>query len=1197
MKLWETFRYEFAYQIRSGYSYFYFVLLLVISFLLAAFVFTDEPLSGGYYLNAPFIIAKVSVISFFLLGLLVLASIAGKAATRDYESRMYPLLYTSPISKAVYLGGRMLAVFAFGSIMMFSIPAGVYLAHLFPMNDAGLMGPANSASYIQTYFIFLLPNTFFSIAMMFATAILNRKGMLSYLTAILIGMITISSWQYFGAQQSNWTLANLADPLGLTILQELKAAWTSNQKNTLQPGMEWSVILNRNLWFVFSAAILFLTYVRFKKSEFSTTQTKNKRSNQVDPSCIQNLQHKTYESIKISELIISFDIQTRIDQLVIIAKESFRVITYGWGWIAIAIMFLFVLLTGQLWFSDYYNIPELPVTGNLLNTMQNLSDHGIWFIIPVLIIYYSGELVWRERDNRLNDIIGAAPVPAWVLFTGKLSGMILALVIIQTVCMIAGMLLQVKLGYYDFEVDVYLKILFGLRLVNYVLLAIFAFTVHILINHKYAAHLITTLYYLFTVLGPGFGIKLGLLMYGSDPGWTFSEIRGLNPYMKPWLYFKLYWFGWAILFIVIIISLWPRGRERSILKKFELGIREKKIQFILVSSIFAAWIIGFGSFIYYQTYILFPKTNLNESSEWKANYEKQYYRYADNLQPAITRVKIEAEIYPESGTADFNGSYILKNKTNNKIDTLFISTSPQVIHHQITWSRKINAQQFDEVLNFGIYILENPLSPGDSMELGFQFRYEPLGFPDYGMKTAVTQNGTYFEDGWLPVIGFDNSRQIFNATERKIHGLQAKSFLESENEFYARQHVDFEAVIGTDIDQTAVAPGKLINSWTENNRSYYHYATENPINYKFAFFSSRYHLYNESWRSDSNRIIDIRIFHHPKHIYNLERIGQGIQASFNYLNTEYGNYPHSEITFLEVPGYNKGLHAFPTNVFYREGFALLKPDKDPRGFDMVFATVAHEVAHQWWGHQVTPAPIKGAALITESLAWFSAFEIIEQSLGNDQLLTLLEMARDDYYSPQERDADPLLQAGQTNLIYRKGPLALYALRKYIGRDNLRKGLKNFFTQYNRPGISKPVPSDLYRELKKVTPDTLSFLLNDLFATNTFWDLRTEHAAAYPDKSGRWKIKLNVRARKFTVDKNGKQTDIPMNDWIEIGAFNDGSQGLVSKINYQQKHLISSGLQEIVIEVEGKPSVAAIDPNKLLIDLKTKDNQTTIKFPE
>ncbi len=1191
MKFRETLRYELIYQSCSNSTWFYFLLLLVLSYLMAATFFVDEPLAGGYFLNAPYTIARVSLLSFFFLGLLTLAPFAGNAASRDLETRMHPLLYSSPISKQVYLGGRFLAAFALGAIIIMAIPIGVLAAEIFPLEEAELLGPVNFSTYLSTYFLLLLPNTFFVVAFMFSVAVLYRRGMLSYLIAVITGIIVIASWQVIGSLQGNWTLANFTDPLGITFIQELKKAWSVSQKNTLLPGMEVLILLNRILWFVLSAGILLITYLGFNTSAVLTKVKKaGKKRKEVYRFGIENNKISPAVEVDIPQASKSFDFGTRLLQIFTITKDSFKLIALSWGWIALACMILFVLLTGSMWFTDYYGIPELPVTGHLLGTLENVKDHGIWFIIPLLIIYFTGELVWREREDRVNDIIDSSPVPAWISFAGKFTGMILALILTQFFLMMSGILLQITLGYYDFQIPVYLKILFGFRLVDYILLAVLAFALHVILNQKYLAHLIAVLLYLLPIFGPEFGIESGLLLYNSDPGWTYSDLRGLNPFLQPWLYYKMFWGAWALLLVVVTVQLWPRGIEKDYLKKFKNSIRQSNFRMKTVAGISFLLILILGSFIFYSTHMLYPESAFVETLDWKAGYEKHYEKYSKSPQPSPTILKLQVEIFPEEGSAEIKGSYFLVNKTGTRIDTLFLSTSPGVDHHKLSWSQPVRSQQDDEKHDFRMYILEKPIFPGDSLQLEFHINYNPKGFPNNGLSSMVVNNGTYFDDSWLPVIGYLNSRQIFGTNDRKAQGLKSKTFLESEIEFYPQQRVDYEVVISTDKGQTAVAPGKLLKSWAEGGRSYFQYATDNPVNHKSGFFSSDYKVYDEQWKSDCGQVVDIHILHHPEHTNNLDRMGKGVQASLNYLNRELGKYPHSVIRFVEVPGYNKGLFAYPTNIFYREGFALLKPGEDPKGIDIVFATVAHEVAHQWWGSQVSPSPVKGAALITESLSWYAAFEIIEEAQGKESFLTFLNMARDDYFSPQERAADPLLEAAQTSLIYRKGPLALNALREYIGKEKVRLGLLSFFRKYSTVNSERPVPSDLYRELQVVTPDSLQYLLHDLFATNTFWDLKTEKSEAKKTATGTWDVALDVHARKFTLDSLGIETNVPMNDWVQIGIYDtrDGKMDLQKPL-YLQWHQLRSGKQTIKLNLLQKPIFAGIDPDNLLIDLKRFDH--------
>ncbi|HEY1337096.1 MAG TPA: hypothetical protein VGF59_06270, partial [Bryobacteraceae bacterium] len=63
-----------------------------------------------------------------------------------------------------------------------------------------------------------------------------------------------------------------------------------------------------------------------------------------------------------------------------------------------------------------------------------------WVLILLLIVFYAGELVWRERDAGLNEIADASPAPEWVIFLGKFLGLALALVVLMALVTTAGAL-------------------------------------------------------------------------------------------------------------------------------------------------------------------------------------------------------------------------------------------------------------------------------------------------------------------------------------------------------------------------------------------------------------------------------------------------------------------------------------------------------------------------------------------------------------------------------------------------------------------------------------------------------------------------------------------------------------------------------------------------------------------------------------
>lgn len=265
-----------------------------------------------------------------------------------------------------------------------------------------------------------------------------------------------------------------------------------------------------------------------------------------------------------------------------------------------------------------------------------------------------------------------------------------------------------------------------------------------------------------------------------------------------------------------------------------------------------------------------------------------------------------------------------------------------------------------------------------------------------------------------------------------------------------------------------------------------------------------------------------------------------------------------------------------------EGFSLLNPGNDPQDLDFVFEVVAHEMAHQWWGLQVTPASVEGAALLTESLAWYSAFRIVEKAYGTEYLRRLLDQMRNSPYIIPQRATAPLLRATGQYLGYRKGPFAIYTLSEYIGENQVNKALKRLVEVHGSGEPPLTTSLDLYRELKSVTPDSLQYLLHDLFEDNTFWELEIEQATAEQNKTGSWQVTLEVQARKFTVDETGVETELPMDDWVEIGIFGPADKGgETGKPLYTEKHRITTKKQTITVPIPSQPTRAGIDPFHLL----------------
>ena len=87
-----------------------------------------------------------------------------------------------------------------------------------------------------------------------------------------------------------------------------------------------------------------------------------------------------------------------------------------------------------------------------------------------------------------------------------------------------------------------------------------------------------------------------------------------------------------------------------------------------------------------------------------------------------------------------------------------------------------------------------------------------------------------------------------------------------------------------------------------------------------------------------------------------------------------------------------------------------------------------------------------------------------------------------------------------------------------------------------------------------------------------------------------------QARKEVVDSVGVETEVPMNDLVEVGVFAAAEDGGAGAPLYLRVHRVRSGEQRITVTVPGKPARAGIDPRSLLIDVQAADNLWEITPP-
>ncbi|QHL87934.1 ABC transporter permease [Nibribacter ruber] len=1206
MKFQKIFRLELTYQLRQVTTWLYFAVMLVLAFLFIMGNFIHDAREGYVQLNAPVIIGVVTVLC-CVFWLLMGGAVAGDAAARDVQTRMFSLTYTSPASKADYLGGRFLAAFLLNVLILLAIPISILLTMQFTGVEPEIMGPFRVSSYLSSYFFLVLPNAFIATAIQFSMAALSRKGMASYLGGVMLFVAAYLLGQVLDASLRKWGLGTLIDPMGFTpVMSHYSSEWSPLEMNTRLLVPEGMFLVSRILWICIALGMLAFTYFRFSFILPETGQ-KRKKTNQPETEVAAMTWLKWERTEPLPRVRGSFSFATHLHQVRRITATSFWALAKkGTG---LPLLFLIALLVGAAMPGNLKakGVPLLPRTDQVLTiiTAPFTEPGKFWMILFLLLIFYAGELVWRERESGLSELSNAAPVPEWVLFLSKFSALSFLLFSGLIFLLLSGMLSQVAIGGAQVEAGLYLKALFGFQLVECLLFALLALVVHVVVNQKYLGHLAALLVFGCIMFASQLGVEHKLLIFGASPKWTYSAMAGFANSVAPWFWFKAYWVAWALLLAVVARLIWVRGREASIKARLQLARHRFTRATAFTMALALGGILLLGGFVFYNTNVLNDYTNSTASAAQRAAYEHQYKHYQNAPQPLLKGVHLRVELYPSQRRVTILGTYLLVNNSHVSIDSVQVAPGAGVETTGVDFGQTTKEVLRDEELGFRIYALSKPLAPGDSLRLRFHVNYKVTGFANSGADAEVGENSIYLRNlEWLPVIGYQPYRELDAAAARKDHGLAARPATASLYDVAAHRYapfpeqIRFEAIVGTEAHQQVVAPGTLRRTWTKDGRRYFHYASDAPMRNEYAFFSTTYAVQEGKWRNTSagsGQEVAIQMYYPPGLTQNPERMIRSAAASLDYYTRQFGPYPHHQLRFVAHPGNNFGNHAASINITAEEGFFLMNPKADERGFDLVTAVVAHEVAHQWWGNQLKQAYTEGAGLISESLAWYSAMGMLEEQYGPAYQKKLLSFLREEYENPQTKAALPLLQADDWYQNYRKGPVALYAMSAYIGRDQVNGALRSLLANHLPGKVPFATSLDLYQELEAVTPDSLQYLLHDLFKANTFWDLKAGPATAQQNKAGTWQVTFKVQALKTVVSELGLEKQVPLKDWMEIGIFAPAKPGEdQGKPLYLQKHLISSKQQTITVTVPRKPAQVGIDPNHLLVDWNLMDNFGEVK---
>ena len=1148
--------------------------------------------SSNTHFNSPHAIAQTLLVM-SLIGMFVVANFVGGTAVRDIAHKMDGILLATPVGKTDYLWGRMSGALVFCLLVFAAVPLGMLLGSFWPTVDSERLGPTLITPYLWSYLVFVIPNFLFCAVLFYAMALKTRSLMGMYLG--VLGFFILYNISLSLTQSPEWvTLGAYTDPFGLAAFIEMTRYWTPFERNNQIFSLQGTLLYNRLLWLGVSTVIGVWIHWRFRlRSEAGSGSRRLKKEKiQAAPTPLPLRTPSNANGGDFARL------RARVGfELAQIIKSA--------PFIVLCVFSLFSLVSIFFDTEGMFGTSNWPVTRD----MAEYVFVAFMMMTTIVITYYSGETVWRERQLGIGDIVEATPIKNWGIYFPKLIAIVSVTVALTLTGLLFTVFYQISKGYTHFEWDVYFGLLSLQFVVPMAMLSVLAVFIQVLSPGKYFGMMFFIGFALVnSLVFNKIGLEHNLWQFASTSGLTYSDLNQYGHFSVGKLWYNLYWGGLCMVLIVLGYSLWPRGKEYPL--KYRLTSLPGN--FTALSATTAALgtllFIGAGVYIHYNTRVLNSYMTQDQRMDKQADYEKKYAQYKDLKLPTISDVVVNVDFYPGERKVVSKGHYLFENRNSEPLSKVLVNWKSDK-HRQLAFS-VVNAKEQDRDDAFGMtwLVFEPALQPGQKSRLDFEFVRANIGFVDAGQDNRVVANGSFVDNSEvMPHFGYNGDAQLIDRHERRKRDLPPpermakledsshydRSFFGLEADF-----INFETVVSTSNDQVAIAPGYLQKEWTENGRHYFHYKMDAPIMNFVAFLSGNWTI-----TRDEHKGVKLEVYHHPEHNKNIARMIEATKASLDYFGQQFSPYQHRQVRILEFPRYAGFAQSFSNTIPYSEDIGFLADLRDADSTDYVYFITAHEMAHQWWGHQVSEANVQGGAVLSETLAEYSAYMVMEQQLGKDHLRQFLKYELDRYLRgriTEVLEEMPLYRAeNQQYIHYQKGGIVMYALRDRFGAEVINTALRNFLLENQYKSDPYPTTLDLLRHIKALTPAADDEFIADLFERITLFDLKVKSATAKKLDSGKYELTLTVDANKFYADGKGEETKAEINDQFDIGVFAadpDKSKGS-DHVLHLAKHAIKTGENTVTLQLDRLPAYAGIDPYIKMIDRESDDNLKKVELEE
>lgn len=1196
-------KFELSYQTRQVGFWISFAAMLLLGLL---FMSTDSFSAGevGERIKANGSLTVANIIGGLSLGIVFFGTVfTVTGAMRDDVHKSLEIIHSTEVKTTDMIWSRLFGIVLTVFLCIVGLVLGAFMGQFMPWVDAEAIGPINLIYFLYPLFLYGLLNSFIIGTFYILIAGLTRNRTLVYISAVGFFVI-LNLVGALGGVDEYRTLAAMLDPTGGQALANETRFWPPVEQNTRLIPLSGNILWNRLLWVGLACIGLWFAQKQFTRGIIHRKTKKSNNKPLVLGDNIPEIPSVTPAAAN-GAILSRIWVRFKYEYITTVRSIPFAILLL----LALTFFALIFLIRGQL-------TPQpLLLTGG---QVMFLTMGGFNLFLLLMMVFFGGDIIWREQTSKITELVDSTPVSNWILLAGKW------LALIATIYTVLGLMVVLALGTQAiFGVGQVKPLAMSGRFYAELGITLTFWAILIMFIQNFMPNRIVGMIVGGGILGlilfalPQLPFSHPLMRFGGVSPGAFSEMNGYRSGgLLAMVRNLVYWLGFAGIMATASIWLWRRGTEVKLMKRLR-GLRG---QIGWKSAVFAtisvAAFLGMGANIFYATNIKNTFYTDKKAELRQVEIEKTFKALSKTPLPKIRSVEVDVDIYPSRQDATFKGQYVIENTLDNAITELWIDMpvrhEEDIRRMDLAQATRVDTSELLEKakeleLSMRLYRFDPALAPGAETTLDFEVYYHP---PRYGDGSPINKKANFLNHTRMPQLGIQYS-ELRDPDKRRKYGLETREKRADRDDKEARNRhfisnssdfVDFKANFCTDAGQIPIAPGKFMGETTpEEGRVCRQYEAINPILNFFAFVSAPFEVMTDVWENPNGDDVELTIYYHEDHPFNIDAMMNAMQISMDVFTETFGPYQYAQARIMEVP-YVQFAQAFAGTIPFSENLGFIRDIEEGEDkVDFMTYVTAHELGHQWFGHQIVPADTKGFNVLSEGLTENATMTAYEEIKGYPMTRRMRTIRGQDYLAGRTSDKNPeqplALAEEQQYMFYSKASMVFWGLRHLMEPGDMNQALKGFVEDYGSKGAPFPTTLELIEALREAAPEELQQFITDSWDEITLWETSIEDDISLTtNESGGYSVTATINlAKKYANPETGEESDAPtLDEFVEVGFYKEDPSNSWEETPILIKRLrLTDSETEVSFDMTEKPGYIVVDPRALLIERKYDDNVQSI----